>query len=78
MNVFKQTSNFRIVERAGRFYIECLQRNHVPKARRIAKKDLLYLEQCRDSFDSACVMDYGVGVFQKTKHPKMFTYNPLA
>jgi len=48
-----------------RFYIECTCQNCLPRGRRISASDTRYLESCNHSFDFACVMDFGVGVFQQ-------------
>lgn len=38
-----------------------------PVARRVSHSDAKYLLECGNSFDAACVMDFGVGVFQGSK-----------
>lgn len=64
--VHKTTDRFRVIEKRGRFYIECLADDCEPRVRRIGRKDVDYLlHECGKSFDGACVMDFGVGVFAK-------------
>jgi hypothetical protein len=63
--VHRETKCFRIIERKGRFYIECLDDNAYPRSRRITWKDLDYLQGLDTDFESACVIDYGVGIYRR-------------
>ena len=61
--ILREPANFRLVERAGRYWLECLTGDK-PKARRISKRDIHYLSHdVGESFDHACVLDFGLGVF---------------
>jgi hypothetical protein len=35
----------------------------MPRSLRISARDAAYLRSCGDSFDAACVMDFGVGIY---------------
>lgn len=64
--VHKTTDRFRVIESKGRFYVECLADDCEPRLRRISPKDADYLtKETGASFDAACVMDFGVGVFTR-------------
>jgi hypothetical protein len=57
----------------GRFFVKCKDANCTPRGRRISAKDARYLQTLKENrgkadfttFDMACVMDMGVGVFAK-------------
>jgi hypothetical protein len=70
--VHKTTDRFRVIESKGRFYIECLADDCEPRVKRIGRKDVDYLMSCGSSFDAACVMDFGVGVFAKQFKPVQY------
>lgn len=62
--IHQSTDNFRVVEKRGRFYVECLRDNHTPQVKRIKRKDVDYLQSAGKSFDAACVLDFGCGAFR--------------
>ena len=68
MNILNETKSYRLVERNGRYWIECKLPNCTPKARRVSKRDALrYLATLRTDFDGACVLDFGVGIYAKRR-----------
>ena len=56
-----------VLTKSGQYWIKLHARlsNCEPTARHISASDARYLLECGNSFDAACVMDFGVGVFQK-------------
>ena len=71
MNILKQTDKFALFETGyqshRQYRIRCKVRKSSPKGRRISERDKKYLLGCGDSFDAACVVDFGVGVFQQKR-----------
>lgn len=66
MTIHRKSKNFRVVEKRGRSYIRCTDRNAIPRGRRIRRSDVNYLiRETGNNFDAACVLDFGVGVFAK-------------
>ena len=59
--IHRETANFRLLERRGRFYVECLRANCLPRTRRISRRDVDYLTGLKADFDHACVLDFGCG-----------------
>ena len=59
----RETSNFRLFQRNGKFVLEAKHPSH-PKRATVSEKDVAYLQELPDaSFDGAAVWDFGVGVF---------------
>jgi len=46
-----------------RYLVQCTANHATPRGRRVSAQDADYLQTCGQSFDAACVMDFGVGVF---------------
>ena len=46
-----------------RHLVQCTANHAMPRSRRISAQDAAYLQTCGHSFDAACVMDYGVGIW---------------
>jgi hypothetical protein len=65
--ILRETKAFRVrMMRSGRLYIECLDPHSEPRVRRISRRDAHYLvHELGEDFDNACIVDFGVGVFQK-------------
>ena len=69
--ILRETENFALTineDRKGRWswWVKYKRRDGVPKAKRVREKDANYLRfECNrdDTFDAACVWDFGVGVF---------------
>jgi hypothetical protein len=64
MKILKQSANFTLYAAGKHFRIRCRLPFHKPHGRRISAYDANYLQHLDKSFDAACVMDFGVGVFQ--------------
>ena len=75
MRVIKTGECFRLIKAKGRYWIKLRAHltNCTPKAKRVSERNVRYLLECGNSFDAACVMDFGVGVFQRG-HSKPITY----
>ena len=61
--VHRTTGSFRVIEKRGRFYVECLHNNYKPRVKRIGRdtaRSLVY--EIHHDFDYACVF-LGVGVW---------------
>ena len=60
--VMRRTARGR---RAGerRYLVQCTADHALPRGRRVSAQDATYLQSCGPSFDAACVMDYGVGIW---------------
>lgn len=71
MITVRATDRFRLKKgEDGRYYVECLVADVVPRTRRVGAADAKYLEEAQASeFDNACVADFGVGVFTKPGSP---------
>jgi len=56
-----------VLTKSGQYWIKLHARltNCKPASRHVSYADARYLLECHDSFDAACVMDFGVGVFQR-------------
>lgn len=67
MKTIKTGKMFRLVRKSGQFWIRLHAKlsNCYPTARHVSAGDARYLKECGNSFDAACVMDFGVGVFQR-------------
>jgi len=67
MKTVKTGECFKLIKTGGQFWIKLTAKlkNCEPTARRVSAKDAQYLIECGKSFDAACVMDFGVGVFQR-------------
>jgi hypothetical protein len=50
--------------RAGQWWLRCLDRKSATRGRRVSEKDAKYLHECGNEFESACVMDFGIGIYQ--------------
>lgn len=63
--VHRQSKRFRIIERRGRYYIECLLDNHKPRTLRVGRDVVREFDSCISDreFDSACIFT-GCGVTQ--------------
>ena len=46
-----------------RYLVQCTANHAIPRSRRISAQDAAYLQTCGHSFDAACVMDFGVGIY---------------
>jgi hypothetical protein len=69
MTILKKGRAFRLVMRRTttgekQFYIQCTAANAHPTARRVRERDLTYLQPLHSDLDAACVINFGVGVFQ--------------
>ena len=70
--ILKTGNSFRLVmrrtargRRTGerRYLVQCTADHASPRGRRVSAQDVTYLLSCGQSFDAACVMDYGVGIW---------------
>ena len=46
-----------------RYLVQCTANHAIPRSRRVSAQDAAYLQTCGHSFDAACVMDFGVGIY---------------
>ena len=46
-----------------RYLVQCTANHALPRSRRVSAQDVTYLLSCGQSFDAACVIDYGVGIW---------------
>jgi hypothetical protein len=46
-----------------RYLVQCTADHASPRGRRVSAQDVTYLLSCGQSFDAACVMDYGLGIW---------------
>lgn len=70
MKTIKRGQMFNLIRtRTGQHWIKLHAKltNCRPTSRHVSANDARYLLECGKSFDAACVMDFGVGVFQKAK-----------
>ena len=72
MKTIKTGEMFKLIKTGGQYWIKLHAplKNCVPTARRVSYSDVKYLLECGQSFDAACVMDFGVGVFQRQNKPQ--------
>jgi len=62
-----KTFDLVLLKKSNQYWIKLHTKlsNCHPVARRVSYRDAQYLLECGNSFDAACVMDFGVGVFQR-------------
>jgi hypothetical protein len=70
--ILKTGKSFRLVmrrtargRRTGerRYLVQCTANHAIPRSRRVSAQDAACLQICGHSFDAACVMDYGIGIW---------------
>jgi hypothetical protein len=63
----RQTKSFQLRQTGLRWFLHYIGKDSAtPRGRRIKREDVRYLMDLnRQSFDAACVMDFGVAVFAK-------------
>ena len=70
--ILKEGKSFRLVmrrtargRRTGerRYLVQCTADHASPRGRRVSAQDVTYLLSCGQSFDAACVIEYGVGIW---------------
>lgn len=70
--IIKETPHFRLYYAGWRFRVRCKDKRSVPRGRVISCRDANYLAQLstqpdanrHSTFDSACCIELGVGVFR--------------
>ncbi len=66
MKTLRRGNHFRLTLTSGQFWIKLLdKKSGMPSARRVSRVDARYLIGCGKSFDDACVLDFGCGVFAR-------------
>ena len=64
--IIRETANMRVIESRNTVRVQC-KKPFLPRSRVIPKPEYNdYLARLDDrTFENACVLDYGIGVFQK-------------